>query len=200
MTKVKLCGLSRPCDIEYANEIKPDFIGFVFFEKSIRNVSFEKAHELRRNLADGITPVGVFVDENIENVAKLLNNGTISIAQLHGNENNEYIANLRKLADYPIIQAFRIKSDEDIERANNSTADYILLDSGWGTGQTFDHSFIKGMKRDFFIAGGINADNIGGIIEKYRPFGADVSSAIETDGVKDKNKMRAFVDSVRKVK
>ncbi|MCQ2459860.1 MAG: phosphoribosylanthranilate isomerase [Ruminococcus sp.] len=200
MTKVKLCGLSRPCDIEYANEIKPDFIGFVFFEKSIRNVSFEKAHELRQNLADGITPVGVFVDEDIENVAKLLNNGTISIAQLHGNENNEYIANLRKLADYPIIQAFRIKSDEDIERANNSTADYILLDSGWGTGQTFDHSFIKGMKRDFFIAGGINADNIGGIIEKYRPFGADVSSAIETDGVKDKNKMRAFVDSVRKVK
>ena len=97
MTKIKLCGLTRPQDIESANELRPDFIGFVFAKKSRRYVSPEKAHELKQMLDAGIRAVGVFVNEEPENVAELLDTGVIDIAQLHGTENEEYIRNLRNL-------------------------------------------------------------------------------------------------------
>lgn len=132
MTKIKLCGLSRPQDIQTANELKPDYIGFVFAPKSRRYVTPKRAAELRGLLDPGITAVGVFVNEAPKAVAELLDRGVIDIAQLHGTEDEEYISALRALTDRPLIKAFRIDSEQDILAAQNSTADYILLDSGNG--------------------------------------------------------------------
>lgn len=198
MTKIKLCGLSRQCDIEWANELKPDYIGFIFWSKSKRNVSPEKAKELKALLSLDIKAVGVFVDEPIENIAKLLNDNIIDLAQLHGSEDEEYIARLRTLSDKPIIKAFLLKSKEDAERAEKSTADHILLDSGMGTGKGFDRSLLKNISRPYFLAGGLYPENVGIAVDTLSPYAVDVSSGIETDNFKDRNKMAAFVNAVRK--
>ena len=132
MTRIKLCGLSRPCDIEAANELKPEYIGFVFAQKSKRYVTPEKAARLKQLLAPGIQAVGVFVRESPQTVATLLNSNVIDMAQLHGGEDEAYIRQLRKLSDKPIIQAFCIKTADDIANAQQSSADFLLLDSGAG--------------------------------------------------------------------
>lgn len=198
MSKIKLCGLSRKCDIEWANALKPEYIGFVFWSKSKRNVPPEKAKELKDLLSPDIKAVGVFVDEPIENVAELLNDNIIDIAQLHGGEDEEYIKNLRTLSDKPIIKAFLLKSENDAERAEKSTADYILVDSGTGTGKSFDWELLKNISRPYFLAGGLCCENISQAITALDPYAVDVSSGIETNGCKDKNKMAAFVAAVRK--
>lgn len=198
MTKIKLCGLSRPCDIEDANELKPDYIGFVFAPKSKRYVTPEKAMELKSLLAPEIQTVGVFVNEKPENIAKLLQDGIIDIAQLHGAEDEDYITRLRQLTDKPIIKACRIETTYDIENAEQSTADYILLDSGAGTGTVFDWQLIQNIKRPYFLAGGLSPDNAADAINTLHTYAVDVSSGIETNGLKDKTKMAAFVAAVRK--
>ena len=196
MTKIKMCGLSRLCDIEYANEVKPEFIGFVFAEKSRRYVAPEKAYELRQKLDSRIIPVGVFVDADIDFIAELVNSRTIDIVQLHGSEDESYIKNLRKLVNVPIIQAFRIQKISDTEKAELSAADYVLLDSGKGSGKTFDHSLIENIKRPYFLAGGLTPENVGEISRRLEPYAVDASSSLETDGYKDINKMRAFADAL----
>ena len=198
MTKIKLCGLSRSCDIEAANELKPDYIGFVFAPKSKRYATPEKAMELKSLLAAEIQTVGVFVNEKPENIAKLLQDGIIDIAQLHGAEDEDYITRLRQLTDKPIIKACRIETTYDIENAEQSTADYILLDSGAGTGTVFDWQLIQNIKRPYFLAGGLSPDNAADAINTLHPYAVDVSSGIETNGLKDKTKMAAFVAAVRK--
>lgn len=198
MSKIKLCGLSRKCDIEWANALKPEYIGFVFWSKSKRNVPLEKAKELKDLLSPDIKAVGVFVDEPIENVAELLNDNIIDIAQLHGGEDEEYIKKLRALSGKPIIKAFLLKSEIDAERAEKSTADYILVDSGTGTGKSFDWELLKNISRPYFLAGGLCCENISQAITALDPYAVDVSSGIETNGCKDKNKMAAFVAAVRK--
>lgn len=197
MTKIKLCGLTRNCDIEWVNELKPEYIGFVFFSKSIRNVSYDKAQKLRENLDDSITPVGVFVNEKIENIEYLVKNNTIGMVQLHGSEDNEYIKQLKNQVSCPIIQAFRVESEADIKKAENSCADYIMLDSGGGTGQSFNHKLITGINREFFLAGGLDSNNVQKAIMNCRPYAVDASSSLETDGVKDRAKMAEFVKAVR---
>ena len=197
MTRIKLCGLKRQCDIDYVNELLPDYIGFVFWQKSKRNVDFETARSLRQRLNDGITPVGVFVNEKTENIEYLVKENIIDMVQLHGSEDNDYIEELRKKVSCPIIQAFQIKTAEDIEAAKNSIADYIMLDSGTGSGVTFDHSLISGIDRKFFLAGGLDSENVYDKIALYTPFAVDASSSLETDGIKDKKKMAAFVEAVR---
>lgn len=197
MTKIKMCGLSRECDIEYANEIMPEFIGFVFAEKSRRYVLPQKAFELRHKLDSSIIPVGVFVDAGIDFIEKLVKSGIIDIVQLHGSEDNNYISELRKVVNIPIIQAFRIEKPEDIKKAENSPADYVLLDSGGGSGKTFDHSLIN-INRPYFLAGGLTPENVGEITGRLKPYAVDASSSLETDGYKDINKMRAFADSLRR--
>ena len=124
MTKIKMCGLSRPYDIEYANEIMPDYVGFVFAEKSKRYVSPEKAFELRKNLDDNIIPVGVFVNAPMGYIVRLVENEVIDMVQLHGAEDNNYIKTLSHLIDVPIMQAFVIKDEEDIKKAENYIAEY----------------------------------------------------------------------------
>ena len=198
MSKIKLCGLSRKCDIEWVNALKPEYIGFVFWSKSKRNVPPEKAKELKGLLSPDIKAVGVFVDEPIENVAELLNDNIIDIAQLHGGEDEEYIKKLRALSGKPIIKAFLLKSESDAERAEKSTADYILVDSGTGTGKSFDWELLKNISRPYFLAGGLCCENISQAITALDPYAVDVSSGIETNGCKDKNKMAAFVAAVRK--
>ena len=197
MTKVKICGLSRECDIEYANKLKPDYIGYVFWQKSRRYVTREQAEALTQRLDEAITPVGVFVDEELKRVLQLADAGIIKIIQLHGHEDEAYLKELKSMTDAPIIKAFRIRSAADIERANAFHSDYVLLDNGYGTGQTFDWSFVRGIKRPFFLAGGVNADNVADAIDKLSPYAVDISSGVETDGHKDFDKMRHFINKVR---
>lgn len=198
MTRIKLCGLSRPCDIEAANELKPEYVGFVFVPKSRRYVSPEKAGELKKMLDPDITAVGVFVNESAENIAALLESGTIDMAQLHGGETEEDIRNLRALSGKPVIKAFCINTAADMMAVQLSSADYVLLDSGAGTGTAFDWKLIQNIKRPYFLAGGLDGENVVSAVENLHPWAVDVSSGIETDGLKDKNKMKKFVDSVRK--
>ena len=198
MSRIKFCGLSRPCDIETANELKPEYIGFVFAPKSKRYVTPEKVKELKQLLSPGICAVGVFVNEDPGRVACLLNTGVIDIAQLHGSEGEDCIRQLRMLTDKPLIRAFRIETVKDIKDAEHCTADYVLLDSGAGTGTVFDWELIQDIRRPYFLAGGLSPDNVGDAVEMLHPFAVDVSSGIETDGVKDKIKMAAFVAAVRK--
>lgn len=198
MTRIKLCGLSRLCDIETANKLKPDYIGFVFAPQSRRYITPEQAAEMKRLLDPGICAVGVFTDETPEGAAELLNRGVIDMAQLHGNEDEAYIRKLRKLTDRPMIRAFQIKNGKDAAEAEQSQADYILLDSGAGTGTAFNWDLIKNIKRSYFLAGGLDAENVPYGIKALHPFAVDVSSGIETDGKKDCGKMAAFVAAVRK--
>lgn len=198
MTKIKLCGLTRPEDIAAANALEPDFVGFVFAPKSRRYVTGEQAGTLRKQLSPTIQAVGVFVDEEPERVAALLEAGIIDLAQLHGREDEGYLERLRALTEKPIIQAFPTKTPKDLERAQSSLADYILLDSGAGTGITFDWGLLTSVRRPYFLAGGLGPDNVVQAIRTLHPWGVDVSSGIETGGVKDFHKMAAFVAAVRK--
>ena len=145
-----------------------------------------------------IKVVGVFVDEDVKVVAEYLNCGIIDLAQLHGQEDDAYIARLRAVTDKPVIKAFRVRTIEDIQKAQNSAADMILLDAGAGDGKTFDWSLVRTVTRPYFLAGGLSPDNAGQAIAALHPFALDVSSGIETDGHKDKNKMAAFMAAVRK--
>lgn len=197
MTKVKMCGLSRMEDIEYANEVLPEFIGFVFAPKSRRYVSFEQAKKLRGELDYRIAAVGVFVDEDIENIVQLVKDEVIDMVQLHGSEDNAYIAKLREMAEVPIIQAFKIIDSYDAESAVLSDADFVLLDSGMGTGKTFDWSLIKSINRPYFLAGGISPENAAQAVERFSPYAVDASSSLETNGVKDLSKMTALARAVR---
>lgn len=198
MTKIKLCGLSRICDIEAANVLRPEYVGFVFAPKSRRFVTTEQAEELRRHLAPEIRAVGVFVKEKPETVAGLLNRSVIDIAQLHGDEDEDDVRRLRMLTDKPLIKAFQIKTEHDVENAQKSMADYILLDSGAGTGTVFDWELIQNIKRPYFLAGGLMPGNVESAVRRLHPYAVDVSSGIETDGLKDKGKMAEFVAAVRK--
>lgn len=198
MAKIKMCGLFRPCDIRAANEIKPEYIGFVFSPGSRRYVTYEQASGLKTLLEPDIRAVGVFVDENPKTVADLLDQGVIDIAQLHGGEDESYIRKLRTLTDCPVIQAFCVKNEYDAAQAQRSTADYILLDSGAGTGTVFDWKLIQDIQRPYFLAGGLSPDNVGEAVRDLHPYAVDVSSGIETGGRKDQIKMAAFAAAVRK--
>ena len=195
MTKIKFCGLKTADDISFANELSPEYVGFVFAPKSKRYVTPAQAQKFRKALSDKICAVGVFVNENIQTVAELLNAGIIDAAQLHGNEGDDYIKNLRGLTNKIIIKAFQIGN---FAAADKSLADFILIDSGAGGGQTFDWTLIKNLRREYFLAGGLNPENIGDAIKMLNPFAVDVSSGIETDGKKDFGKMKSFTKAVRK--
>lgn len=197
MTRIKLCGLTRPQDIQGANGLSPDYVGFVFAPRSRRYVPPEAAAALRERLRPGIAAVGVFVDAAPEMVAGLLNRGVLDMAQLHGGEDAAYLTALRTLTDKPLIQAFRIQTERDVLAAEHSQADYVLLDSGAGTGTTFDWNLLQRIRRPYFLAGGLDAGNVGGAISALHPFAVDVSSGIESGGVKDYEKMRQFVRAVR---
>ncbi len=199
MTKIKLCGLSSEADVEAVNELLPEYIGFIFVPSRRRYIAPERAEALKRRLDPRITAVGVFIDERPERVAELLGQGLIEMAQLHGREDEAYIRKLRELTDRPLIKAFRVDTEEDIERANRCSADYILLDSGiGGTGHVFDWKLVGTLlRRPFFLAGGLTPENVRPAVEQLHPYAVDVSSGIETDGRKDREKIAAFVREAR---
>lgn len=198
MTKIKLCGIKSEDDIKVINEVLPDYIGFVFAGKSKRYISFDTAKILKSKLDNRVKAVGVFVNEDIENIAYLVKNKIIDIVQLHGNEDDRYINTLKKKINVPIIYAYQIKSKADIKSVKNDT-DFILLDAGAGCGETFDEALLEGFDSEYFLAGGLSIDNIKEKIIKLHPFGVDVSSGIETEGKKDAAKIRKFVSLVREV-
>ena len=183
--KIKICGLFREDDICAANEAMPDYIGFVF-APSRRQVTFKQAENLRKRLDDGIVPVGVFVNSPIEDILALYQAGVISIAQLHGGEDEGYIARL----PMPVIKA--VKPYE----SRQTRADVLLLDSGAGSGRAFDWARIGRIEKPWFLAGGVSLENIDEAM-KYKPYAIDVSSGAETDGLKDRKKIIALTEKVR---
>ena len=201
-TKIKICGLRRREDILAVNEAKPDYCGFIIeFPSSFRSVTADEVRELVKELDPEIRPVGVFVNAPMELVRTLLDDGTLALAQLHGQEDESYIRELKTYTDKLIIKAFSIKTAEDIEKALQSPADYILLDQGGGgTGKTFDWSLIPEIQRPFFLAGGIGASNLGQAIREIHPYAVDLSSSVETEKRKDPMKIRQVVDIVREIR
>ncbi len=199
--KIKICGLKRPEDIVTVNRLMPDYIGFVFWEKSKRNVTPEIAAALKNDLDPRIIAVGVFVDAPVKEVSDLLNRGIIDIAQLHGHEDEEYIRSLRELTEKPLIRAFQIRSEEQaettLEEAKRSTADYVLIDSGMGSGKAFNWELLKDFPRKYFLAGGLDAENVRDALEMTGASAVDVSSNVETDGRKDPEKIEEFITAVR---
>ena len=196
---VKFCGMRRKEDIEAINELKPDLVGFILDSTRKRYVSPETISELRKDLDPDIKVVGVFVNEEISVVVKLLIDGIIDIAQLHGTESDDYIKEVREKTGAKIIKAFGIRGEEDVRKAESSSADLVIVDSpGGGTGSTFDWELLKMIKRPYFLAGGLNKDNVEEAVKVLGPYGVDVSSGIETDGYKDIDKMRAFMAQIKK--
>ena len=198
MAKIKICGLKRLEDIEIVNRYKPDYIGFVFAD-SKRKVMHDLASEMKQNLDSSIKSVGVFVDEDIDEIIRLYEDGTIDIAQLHGLEDEEYIRRLKQKSNYQleIINAIEMSDEKDLKDYDNSLADYLLLDSGKGSGKTFDWRLIrKDLKKEFFLAGGLNAENISNAIEEFDPYAVDLSSSVETDGYKDELKIKKVMEAV----
>lgn len=197
--KIKLCGMFRECDIDFANEAKPDYIGFVMgFPKSHRNISPEFALSLKKRLSAEIKSVGVFVNAPIDFATNAANSGAIDLIQLHGSEDDKYIAMLREKTSVPVIKAIKVRSADDIANAPK-LADFLLLDNGTGTGKMFDHGILSGIQipKPFFLAGGLTPENLVNIPRNPLPYAVDLSSGIETNNVKDKSKMLAAVQSAR---
>ena len=207
MVKIKICGLRRLEDIEMANKYKPDYIGFVFAQ-SPRKVSYDQAKELSGLLSEDIVPVGVFVNEHMKLIVDLFKDGIIEMAQLHGDEDEKYIRNLKDKSieetgkQIPVINAIEIKEgadyDDELLKWRDSASDYFILDSGKGSGKTFDWSLIdkesEFFKNSIFLAGGLNSENLDLAIEEFNPFAVDLSSSVETDGFKDEKKIMEIIE------
>lgn len=199
-TKIKLCGMFRDCDIDYVNEAKPDYVGFiVMFPKSHRNIDLDTALRLKSRLSPDIKSAAVSVNAPVEQFAEFAKQGAADLLQCHGSENAEYIARLRELTNVPIIKAVKVTTAADIENAQALGADYLLLDSGTGSGIAFDHSLIDRdkIRVPFFLAGGLTPENLGQAIRDIRPFAVDLSSGIETEKLKDREKILAAIKEAR---
>lgn len=195
MTRIKFCGLQRADDIAVCNEVRPDFAGFILCRRFSRFCG--GFHEIRKMLDKDIKAVGVFVDDPEEYVFEYVRSGLLDYVQLHGNEDETYIKSLKDLG-IKVIKAFKVRDAEDIERAYRSSADIVLLDSGTGTGETFDWRLIKDLGRDYILAGGLTPENVHEAVRRYEPYAVDVSSGIERDRIKDAEKMRRFAYEVRR--
>lgn len=193
--KIKICGLFRKEDVDFVNEALPDYAGFVLnFPKSHRNILLDQAEMLSENLHPKIKSVGVFVDADISYIEEAARRGIIGVVQLHGSESADYIRELKKRVSLPIIRAVKVDGGE----IQPLGADFLLLDSGKGTGKQFDHSLIDREKigAPFFIAGGITPENICETA-RFKPYGVDISGGVETDKLKDRKKILAAVRAVR---
>lgn len=206
--KIKICGLTRDCDIDYVNEAQPEYIGFVF-AKSKRQISPEQAMTLKTKIRKGISVVGVFIDAPQKQVIRLMKDKVIDIAQFHGNESPFYVEEIKKQIDGSLIKAVGIGkneySDSFFETYKEAGADYFLFDSVLesnptrygGTGITFDWCKTPKVSLPFFLAGGLHANNIETAISIAEPYGIDVSSGVEANGVKDKDKILEMIRRVR---
>lgn len=202
MVKIKICGLRREEDICIVNKYLPDYAGFVF-ARSPRQVTVEWAEHLRMLLDKRIIPVGVFVNEAPEVIVELVKKGIIDVIQLHGDEDEIYIRQLRGLIPGVVImKAVRVQMREQIQEAERLECDYLLLDTFskdvyGGSGQQFDKALIPALEKPYFLAGGLSAENIGRNLALCNPYAVDISSAVETEGYKDEEKIKEFVERVR---
>lgn len=199
---IKICGIRRFEDIEIINKYKPDYIGFIF-AKSKRQITPEFAAELSKKLDNSVKTVGVFVNSPISEVENTAKTAGLSAVQLHGDENEDYIQNLS--VDCEIWKAVRLKDGEDIPDFDGT--DKILLDKFkdteyGGSGEAFDWSKIGKIhtKKPIILAGGLNENNVKKGIKIFSPFGVDVSSGVETNGFKDEDKIRRFMEAVNKIR
>lgn len=195
-TKIKLCGLFRPEDIESANQVRPDFVGWILAPGFRRSVTRRQAAEFRRLLDGEIPAVGVFVDAPWEEIASCLDAGIIQMAQLHGRETEEEIRRIQAMTGKPVLKAVKARERADVEAWLDSAADFLVFDSGAGTGKVFDWRLLADVRRDYFLAGGLNVGNLREALT-LRPYAVDVSSGVETGGSKDLEKMREAVALVR---
>lgn len=196
--RIKICGLSRECDIAMVNDLGPDFCGFIInFPKSKRNISVDRLRELVKDLVPDVVPVGVFVNQPVELIAGLLNDNVIGVAQLHGSEDDDYILRLKALTEKTIWKAFQIREKSDIMAVNGCQADFVIIDSGQGSGKVFDWSLLEVVERPFGLAGGLSLDNVDEALKTSARL-LDVSGGVETDGFKDCEKVKNFIERVRK--
>ena len=199
MTKIKICGLRRDEDIGIVNDYMPDYAGFIIdFPASFRSIPHEEVKNLTSKLDKRILPVGVFVDSPMEIVIELLKENVIGAAQLHGSESPEYIMKVQEATGKPVIKSFIMKDEEILEAAESSPASMILLDAGKGSGQTFNWDLLSGFSRPYFLAGGISEENISHAINTLRPYAVDISSSVETDRFKDRQKVKNIIEIARK--
>lgn len=215
MQKIKLCGMMKPCDIEYANRVKPDLVGFIF-ANTRRKISATQAKQFRKALDAEIPAVGVLVNEDIPVIASLVQDGCIDMIQLHGEEDADYIRRLREICDVPVIKAVKVQTVEQIRQAAALPVDYLLLDTYrkgvlGGTGEAFDWELLREAKaaagdtaegelfgKPYFLAGGLHAGNLREAAA-LGSYGLDVSSGIETDGSKDFTKMVEVMKLLRSI-
>lgn len=217
--QIKICGLKRKEDVNYVNHAKPDYVGFVFAGTK-RNIDFDTAKELKKELNPDISSVGVFVNEDINFILQLVAEGILDVIQLHGDEDAEYICCLKnalemlsagesmeEVTNIPIIKAVRVRDTQQVLDAEKLDVDYLLLDAFieneyGGGGKTFNHELIPGLTKPYFLAGGLNSQNIIGILDTLKKKGnmpccVDVSSSVETQGKKDENKIHSMVSLVQ---
>ena len=179
MAKLKICGLKRVEDIDYVNELKVDYIGFILSDGYKRSIDFETAQALKNRLSKDKKYIDYYIKNNI-----------IDIVQLHGNEEPEFC----KGFDVPVIKCF---NPDTFSKVDEYDTDYFLFDSGAGTGKEFDWSILPECEKPFFLAGGINKDNLRRALDEVKPFGIDLSSAVETHGVKDYNKIKEIAEIMK---
>lgn len=212
MTKVKICGLKTLDDVDKVNKYLPEYAGFVFANTK-RFVTDEQALMMKQALATEIKAVGVFVNEPIEHVAELCRRGIIDVAQLHGEESEKYIRNLKKITDISVIKATKVQNASQVAERMSEEADYMLFDTYkkgelGGTGERFELSILEeclenlasqGRKiKPYFLAGGLDETNVSEVLGRIGCYCVDVSTGVETDGVKDEVKIKSFIENVRK--
>ena len=210
--KVKMCGISKIDTIPAVVEAKPDYMGLVF-APSKRQVTVEQAKTLVEELhkqyavrynSETIKTVGVFVNETVENLLKIAEEVKLDVIQLHGDEDEFFIQILKEQSNVEVWKAVQVRSAADAEKWIDSSADMLLFDAyhkdeRGGTGEVFDWSSLDEFERPFMLAGGIDSTNVARAIRTVRPYGIDISSGIETEGVKDNEKMKAFTNTVRTI-
>ncbi len=200
---VKICGITTLEEIDYINELKPDYTGFVFAE-SKRKVNIENGKELLKALDKDIKSVGVFRNNTKEYIIEVIENIPLDIIQLHGDEDNDFINYLKDKTNCEIWKAVGIKNKEDLIKAKDFNVETLLLDgSNPGSGELFPWEYLKeiDVNKRFFIAGGINEENVLEAMENVNPYGVDTSSGVETieNGIrkKDKEKIKRLIKKVR---
>lgn len=199
-TKIKFCGLRLEEDVKLAASLDADFMGFILSERFRRYVSPDEVSRLKQFVPSKTKTVGVFVDEPEDYVIASAKQADLDMIQLHGCEDDAYIADIKEKTGLPVIKMIKPVSIDDIITARQSMADLILLDSGaGGTGRVFDWSLTENLGRDYILAGGLTPVNVGDAVKRLKPFAVDVSSGVETDGSKDSSKMKAFAAEVRKI-
>ncbi|MDP3730310.1 MAG: phosphoribosylanthranilate isomerase [Candidatus Omnitrophota bacterium] len=205
MTKIKICGITNKKDAIAAAELRPDMMGFVFYNGSKRYVEPRTVKDIINELPPFIAKVGVFVDLDKNKVLEIAEECTLDMLQFHGDETPDYCSLFKD--SYKIIKAFRMKDESSLKGINDYNADFYLLDAyssnGYGgTGKSFDWNIIESFEflKPIILSGGITPDNVRYVIEKFSPYGVDVSSGVEVSpGKKDTLLMKKFMENVRKI-